>query len=85
MNYQGLDSEFNTTLVNHPDKIKVQRSKFNYKDGNGLYLETETRMRQNNSRMPDGTPINLGLEILQPININDKIKFTYDKRIQYQV
>ena len=34
MNYQGLDSEFNTTLVNNPDKIKVQRSKFNYQDGN---------------------------------------------------
>ena len=80
MNYQGLDSEFNTTLVNNPDKIKVQRSKFNYQDGNGIYLETETRMRQNNSRMPDGTPINLGLEILQPINLNDKVKFIYDKR-----
>ena len=80
MNYQGLESEFNTILVNHPDKIKVQRSKFNYQDARARYLETETRMRQDNSRMPDGTPINLGLEILQPININDKIKFTYDTK-----
>ena len=30
--------------------------------------------------MPDGTPINLGLEILQPINLKDSVKFIYDKR-----
>lgn len=77
MNCQGLDSEFNTTLSNNPDKIIIKGIKFNYKSGNPNYLETETRMRQNNS-MPDGTPINLGLEIIQPIDLNEKIKFVYD-------
>ena len=37
---------------------------------NDTYLETETRIDQDNSRRPDGTIINLGLEILKPFTNN---------------
>jgi len=37
---------------------------------NDTYLETETRIDQDNSRRPDGTIINLGLEVLKPFTNN---------------
>ena len=35
-------------------------------------------MKQDNSRLPDGTPVSLGLEILNPIDITKKIRFSFD-------
>lgn len=65
--------DFNTTLLLLSKKIKLGKpKKFKYDSGNHHYLETETRMAR---QFSDGTPISLGLEIIQPIDLNDKVKF----------
>lgn len=61
-------------------KLKLHVEKFKYDTGYIHFLETEAQMRQDQSWTADGTPINLGLEIIQPIDLNDPVKFVYDKR-----
>jgi hypothetical protein len=64
-----------------PNQIKIKKRKRKLTGDFGVpntLFETETRLRQDNSRLEDGTPISLGLEILRPLDITKKIKFSFD-------
>ena len=48
MKYQGLDSEFNTYLINHPNEIKVARRKIQIR----YRIYTLPRNRSTNASRP---------------------------------